>query len=121
MIVGVDVVFVHAKDPGKMRQWYRDVLGLKVGFKTDDMSWLEFSFNEDRPPTRFALERSSGEQQPIMVSFRVNDLETVIQELESRGAKFQGEEKIKAEGVSLFATLEDPEGNLIQLSQRRMK
>jgi hypothetical protein len=39
-----------------MIHWYRDVLGLEVGIKTDDMSWLEVRFIDDRPPTRFALE-----------------------------------------------------------------
>jgi predicted enzyme related to lactoylglutathione lyase len=118
MIFGIDIVFIHVKNPEKMSQWYREVLGLEVGFKMDDMSWLEFHFNDDRSPTRFALERSSGESQSIMISFRVHNLEATIQEIESRGAEFLGEDKIKAEGPSLFATLEDPEGNLIQLSQR---
>ncbi len=119
MITGIDVVFIHAKDPEIMVHWYRDVLGLEVGLKTDDLSWLEFRFHDDQPPTRFALERSSGEKQSIMISFRVNDIRSVIQELESRGVEFLGEDKVQPEGVSLYATLQDPEGNLIQLSQRR--
>ena len=119
MIIGVDVVFIHIKDPVKMSKWYQDVLGLNIGFKTDDMSWLEFKFDEKRPPTRFALEQSSGEQQPIMMSFRVDDIYSAIAEMESRGGMFLGDEKIRAEGISLFATLQDPEGNLVQISQRR--
>lgn len=102
-----------------MSQWYQQVLGLDIGFKTDDMSWLEFSFDEKQLPTRFAIEQSSGEQQPIMVSFRVDDIYSTMKTMQARGAEFLGDEEVKAEGVSLFATLQDPEGNLIQISQRR--
>ncbi|MGY5874123.1 MAG: VOC family protein [Candidatus Thorarchaeota archaeon] len=124
MIVGIDVVFLHVKDPVLMVDWYQNILGVDIGFKTDDLSWQEFELASSRPPTRFAIERvgpseSEVEQQHIMVSFRVEDVARAVEELEAKGLVFYGDPKIMDEGPSLFATLRDPEGNWIQLSQRK--
>ncbi|MFW9833310.1 MAG: VOC family protein [Candidatus Thorarchaeota archaeon] len=123
MIQGIDVIYLHAKVAGKTRKWYEEVLGLKVKFRTPDNSWLEFDFDKS-PPTRFAVEASpvpSGfpvEQQGVMISFRVDDLTRTVKDLEEKGIEFFGTPRIKEEGVSRFATLQDPEGNWLQLSER---
>ncbi|MGY5854671.1 MAG: VOC family protein [Candidatus Thorarchaeota archaeon] len=124
VITGIDVVFLHVKDPELMAEWYQEVLGVNIGFKTDDLSWQEFELVSPRPPTRFAIEHvglsaSEVEQQHIMVSFRVEDVARSVEELEAKGITFYGDPKIMNEGPSLFATLRDPEGNWIQLSQRK--
>jgi predicted enzyme related to lactoylglutathione lyase len=122
MILGVDVVYIHSSDTEDLGAWYAEVLGLQLAFKTSDSRWQEFNF-DDSPSTRFAIEslrtRSSEiEQQSIMISFRVDDVEAMVEKLEQKGVKFYGSQKTIREGHSLFATLQDPAGNWIQLSQR---
>ena len=123
LILGIDVIYLHARDAETTSRWYEEVLGLKVKFKTPDHGWQEFDF-EETPSTRFAIESapildaSPVEQQGIMISFRVGDVDQAVDILEKKGVEFFGNPKIKEEGVSRFATFQDPEGNWLQLSQR---
>ena len=98
MITGVDVVFIHVKDPVKMMKWYSEVLELESGFSTPDLHWQEFTFRK-KTPSRFALDcvsekPSEVEQQKIMISFEVKDLKEFVEKLESKGVKFRGSQKI---------------------------
>jgi len=123
MIQGIDVIYLHAQDAEKTGKWYEKVLGIKVKFKTVDHSWHEFDF-EKSPPTRFAIESISLQDaspvqlQGVMISLRVTDVEEAVSTLEKKGVEFFGTPKIMEEGVSRFATFQDPEGNWLQISQR---
>ncbi|NPE08428.1 MAG: VOC family protein [Asgard group archaeon] len=124
MIIGVDVVFIHVKNPEKMAEWYQEKLGLKIDHKTPDLGWQEFTLKDERPTTRFALDYggpkpSQLEQQPIVISFKVSNIKTAVEELEKKSIEFYGEEKITDVGSTLVATFKDPEGNFLQLSQRQ--
>lgn len=123
MIQGIDVVFLHVKNPEKTAKWYEDKLGLKISFKTQDLSWQEISF-ESKKPTRFALdyggvELTEVEKQSIIISFKVSNIYSTVEQLEKKGVVFWGEDKIFDVGPSLVATFKDPEGNFLQLSQRK--
>ena len=122
MILGIDVVYLHAFKAKDLSDWYSEILGLELKFNSSDNSWQEYRFREN-PPTRFAIESvgmnpSEVEKQNIMISFRVDDVKTMVRNLEEKGIEFLGSPKIKKEGFSIFATLQDPGGNWIQLSQR---
>ena len=124
MIEGIDVVFIHVKNPEKMAKWYEEKLGLKISYKTSDLSWQEIELDSNRRPTRFALDYAGSkpskiEQQPIIISFRVSDISKVVEKLEEKNVEFVGENKIFDVGPSLVATFIDPEGNYLQLSQRK--
>ena len=123
MIQGIDVVFLHVKNPEKMAKWYKDKLGLEISFKTEDLSWQEFSL-ENNTKTRFALdyagkESSEVERQSIIISFKVSDIYSMVDQLEKKGVEFWGRNKIINVGLSLIATFKDPEDNFLQLSQRK--
>ncbi len=124
MITGIDVVFLHVQDPIKMSEWYREILGVDMGFQTSDLHWQELELDTNRPPTRFGLDHvedtvSSVEKQKIMISFGVKDIHQVIDNLEKKGIQFYGDPKIVDAGPTLFATTRDPEGNWLQFSQRK--
>jgi catechol 2,3-dioxygenase-like lactoylglutathione lyase family enzyme len=123
MIEGIDIVFLHVRDPVKMGDWYKEMLGVDIGFQTPNRYWQEFQLPAGRPVTRFAVEYtgehpSEIEEQKIMISFRVKDIHAAISEFEAKGVQFYGEQKVIREGLSLFATFRDPEGNWLQISQR---
>ena len=124
MIDGINVVFIHVKDPVKLANWYKEILELEIGFSTPDLHWQEFTLPENRSPTRFALDSigddpSEVEKQSIMISFKVSDIVQAVWRLESKGIEFYGKEKIIDAGSTLFATFRDIEENWIQISQRK--
>jgi hypothetical protein len=124
MIDGIDVVFIHAKNPEKLAQWYKEILELDIGYSTPDLGWQEFKLPEDRSITRFAIdyggsEPSVVEQQSFIISFRVGDIIQAVEKLKIKGVEFFGEEKIADVGPSLVASFQDIEGNWIQISQRK--
>ena len=118
MIKGIDVVFIHCPHK-ELGEWYIKTLGLDPGYGDDH--WQEFVFVEG---SRFALDftsfpKSVVEKQPIIISFRVDDIESSVDELFSRGVKFypSKEETIFDVGPAFVATFQDPDGNWVQLSQ----
>ena len=123
MILGIDVVFIHAKDPVKLSKWYEEILEIEIGFQ-NPYSWQEYELPRDRTPTRFAIDYvgenpSQLEQQPIMISFKVEKIHGAVEKLESKGIAFFGKNTINDVGPTLVATLQDIEGNWIQLSQKK--
>lgn len=123
MILGIDVVFIHVKDPKKLARWYKKKLGLDFTFITPDLSWQECTF-KTKEGTRFALDfqgenPSTVEKQRIMISFKVDDIQKSIANLEKKEVSFLGDKKILDVGTSFIATFQDPEGNYLQLSQRK--
>lgn len=125
MITGIDVVFIHAKNPNKLANWYKEVLEIDVGFQTPDLSWQEFKFSEERPTTRFAIDYvgddpSEVEMQPVIISFKVENLKEAILKLKAKSIEFYGENEIHDVGPSLVATFQDIEDNWIQISQRKL-
>ncbi|MHA1954257.1 MAG: VOC family protein [Candidatus Heimdallarchaeaceae archaeon] len=124
MIVGIDVIFIHARDPKKLAEWYKETLEIDIGSSTPDLGWQEFELSENRPATRFAIDYGESypsivEQQPIIISFKVENILEVIKNLEGKGIEFYGTPKINDVGPTLVATFQDIEGNWIQISQRK--
>ncbi len=124
MITGIDVVFIHVRNPKGMAEWYKEILGVEIGFQTSDLHWQELNFPPHRVPTRFGLdaigdEATSVEKQRIMISFGVEDVYRLIESLEKKGICFFGTPKVIDAGPTLFATTQDPEGNWIQFSQKK--
>ncbi|NHK31221.1 MAG: hypothetical protein FK730_07710 [Asgard group archaeon] len=124
MIKGIDVVFIHVRNPELMAKWYEEKLGLNIGFSTLDKGWQEFNLDNKRPVTRFALDYGGAdpspiEKQPIIISLIVEYIEIVVKKLEKKGVEFIGKNKINDVGQTLVATFQDPEGNYLQLSQRK--
>jgi len=124
MILGIDVSFIHVKNPEMMTKWYEEKLGLDILYKTPDLGWQEFTFPENPTPTRFALDYggpnpSEVESQSIIISFKVANIESAVRSLEENGVEFYGKNKIHDVGPTLVAIFCDPEGNWMQLSQRK--
>ena len=59
------------------------------------------------------------EQQPIILSFKVENIEEAIEKLEKKGIEFFGTQNINDVGPTLVSTFQDIEGNWIQISQRK--
>ncbi|MEL6550670.1 MAG: VOC family protein [Pseudomonadota bacterium] len=111
-VSGIGGFFIRARNPGKMRAWYRDVLGIG---RSDDVVWQQAP-----GPTIFApyAERSTyfGRQdQSFMLNFRVDNLAAMIEELTATGIRVETRPGEWDNDTGRFARIHDPEGNPIEL------
>ena len=120
LIQGIDVVFLHSPHP-QLREWYTTALGLTPGY--GDQHWQEFIMPRG---SRFALDftgypRSVVEKQAVMISFAVADIHQAVTFLQEKDVHFASTSDgiIFDAGPTLVATFQDPDGNWMQLSQRK--
>jgi len=116
MLKKLDIVVIQVKDWDKAVQWYTEKLGLKVAYKEDDDKWCQLSFPEG--DAKLALlgwgaEGNDGKNR-CLPDILVDNLNLTVKELESKGVTFKGDIRGGDEGFRI-ATLEDPEGNELQL------
>jgi catechol 2,3-dioxygenase-like lactoylglutathione lyase family enzyme len=107
----------------ELARWYAEVLGLRPA--CGDEHWQEF---ETSSGSRFAIDvpafpRSVVEKQPVIVSFRVDDIEAAVEALAGKGVVFfpSREKAVFDVGPALVATFQDLDGNWVQLSQPKQK
>lgn len=108
---GIGGVFLRARDPESLAEWYRSHLGI-------DMSagaWLQ-----QAGPTVFAPfpEDSSyfDRDCQVMLNFRVDDLDGLIANLKLSGIAVETRDEWNSE-IGRFARIHDPEGNPVELWQ----
>lgn len=115
--IGLGGVFIKFKDPHNMRKWYAEVLGLTV----NDHGVL-FSFNDQNDGKRGYLQLGTFEQsttyfgspeQQVMLNFRVDDLNGMIEKLKEHNTKILNE--VEEYSYGKFLHIEDPEGNRLEL------
>jgi predicted enzyme related to lactoylglutathione lyase len=113
--VGVGGVFLKARDPKALSQWYETHLGLG-GRVSDDA--LVFEGPESMGTTvfgHFAADTKyfgDGPQQ-FMINFRVDDLNAVLANLTAAGVRI--DPKQEDYGYGRFGWIWDPEGNRVEL------
>ncbi|MGD8495170.1 MAG: hypothetical protein PVF05_03205 [Gemmatimonadales bacterium] len=118
-VTGLGGVFFKSADPGGLRSWYRDHLGIEFG------DWGGFAFlwrEQDRldeigytiwGPFPDTTRYFSPSELPYMVNFRVADLESLLQVLRDEDVEIVGELERHPNGS--FAWILDPEGRKIEL------
>lgn len=103
-----------------MAEWYMETVDLEISFQTEDLHQQEFNIPSSVKKTWFALDFPSHtvgpSQQSIMISLYVDEINSIVHQLEKKGVSFIGDPKILDVGSSLVATFMDPEGNSLQLS-----
>lgn len=114
--VGFGGVFLRARDPKALSEWYAKNLGIPA----QDGGSLAFDGPESMGMTVFAhfpLETKyfgEGTQQ-AMVNFRVDDMDGLLGKLEAAGVRIDPKREDHEYGK--FAWIWDPEGNRVELWQ----
>lgn len=114
-VIGIGGIFFKARDPERLKAWYRDHLGVPV----DEHGFVSFATKDDPGPslvwqpfprdtTYFAPSEAS-----FMINFRVKDLRAMLAQLRAAGAAV--DEKVQEESYGKFGWVMDPEGNRIEL------
>ena len=113
-VSGLGGFFFKSKDPKALADWYEKMLGVsKVPATPQDEPWMQ-----EKGPTAFAPFPENSEmlgKKPFMLNFRVQSLDRMVKQLRDAGVKVEVDATEYPYGR--FATLEDPEGNPIQLWQ----
>jgi predicted enzyme related to lactoylglutathione lyase len=118
-VTGIGGVFIKAKDPKGLAAWYDRHLGFSFG----ENLYVNFKWvNENNPAvpgnTVFSFFKKESNyfdpsSSPVMINFRVKDLETLLETLKKEEVEIVG--KISEEEYGKFGWIMDPEGNKIEL------
>ena len=113
-VTGIGGLFFRATNPSKLTEWYEKHLGINpVPTSYDQLPWVQES-----GPTVFAAFEENTDyfgkaSQSWMINFRVNDLYKMVEQLQKAGIEITVNEDVYPNGR--FASLRDPEDNLIEL------
>lgn len=108
---GIGGIFLRADDPDTLSAWYRRYLGI-------DMSagaWMQTAGPTVFAPFARDTDYFDADRQ-VMLNFRVDDLETLIAELDAAGIAVETRAEWDSE-IGRFARIHDPEGNPVELWQ----
>lgn len=115
-VLGIGGVFFRAKDPAALKQWYARHLGItEVPSSYDEPAWRQAGGDTVFAPFDADTSYFGRPEQQWMINFRVRDLDRMVAQLRGAGVRVDVEPEAYPNG--LFARLEDPEGNPIQLWQ----
>lgn len=115
-VTGIGGFFFRARDPAALASWYEERLGV-TGVPADygGEPWRQQAgvtvfapFPQDAPMI-------GPEEHTWMINFRVDDLDAIVTQLRAAGETVDVDPQRYPNG--LFAQLEDPEGNRVQLWQ----
>lgn len=118
-VTGIGGIFFKAKDAGKLRDWYRDNLGLEVNGDSGAMFfWREMDDPEQTGLTIWSAFPSDTKYfepsaSPFMVNYRVSNLDGILEQLRAAGARI--DDRIEEHEYGRFAWATDPEGNRFEL------
>jgi predicted enzyme related to lactoylglutathione lyase len=118
-VTGLGGIFFKAKDPKALAKWYDENLGIPFGKNLyNSFSWRENDVPSSLGRTEFGIFADNTEyfnpsEKQLMLNFRVDNLELLLQALKEEGANVQ--DKIDRYGYGNFGWVMDPEGNKIEL------
>ncbi|MEJ7777130.1 MAG: VOC family protein [Sphingomicrobium sp.] len=115
-VTGLGGIFYKVADPEKTRAWYQETLG--IGGEWGAM----FPFKKDDPDgfTLFSQFKADSDyfgpsDKPFMVNLRVDDIDGMVEALESKGIEILGRQD---EDCGRFAWIMDPDGVKVELRQQ---
>jgi predicted enzyme related to lactoylglutathione lyase len=118
-VTGLGGVFIKARDPKALGDWYRRHLGIDV------QAWGGATFRRGANPTPghddvtvwslFPMDSTyfDPSRAPFMVNYRVADLSALLAVLRAEGC--QVDERSETSEFGKFGWVADPEGNRIEL------
>ena len=117
-VTGIGGVFLRARDPQVLGEWYKRHLGVPF-----DNGFAQLKWSEDSDPDAqtiwapFDLDTTyfGSSTQHVMLNFRVDDLDALLSALAADGVEIVPERSDDATGH--FAWVVDCEGNRVELWQ----
>jgi len=107
-VTGIGGIFFRAKDPAALSDWYEKHLGI------NGMEWVQQQGQTVFAPFPANTDYFGSASQSFMLNFRVDDLDGMLKQLRANDVKIVKDVEEQA-GVGRFASIEDPEGNRVEL------
>jgi len=116
-VTGIGGVFFKVRNPAALRAWYREHLGIESDEWGALFHWREDDAPERRGSTVWSPFASDSDYfpGPVMVNYRVDDLDAVVAALREEGV--QVDARVEEGELGRFAWATDPEGNRLELWQ----
>jgi catechol 2,3-dioxygenase-like lactoylglutathione lyase family enzyme len=120
-IRGIGGVFLYARDPKALADWYHRHLGIEIIAYQEGSNYAhEFAWDEDAPiprrNTTWAVLQATDEQADAVprtvVNYHVDDLPGLLTDLREQGVEIEKSEDFD---YGRFAWITDPEGHRIEL------
>ena len=114
-VLGVGGVFLKARDPKALAEWYRGHLGVPVEPGQTHGTVVSAGAGEMTVWSTFPADTAYFGPGPAtaMVNYRVKNLDAMLAQLRAAGAKV--EEKVEDYDYGRFGWATDPEGNRFEL------
>jgi glyoxylase I family protein len=124
LFTGVDHPALAANDVDQLAEWYCEVLGYEKYFRHDKPVWIlraaDGTLIEIMPKDATPRpQRTTWTPGWSHLALRVSDIEKAIQYLDEKGVTWGGE-LIDAIGGGRVRTFQDPDGNMLQIVERRI-
>jgi glyoxylase I family protein len=115
-VVGIGGFFFRAHDPDALAKWYQEHLGIQMTPTSDNQQvWRQEAGETAFTPFPEKTKYFGDPSKMWMINFRVRDLGKMAAQLEAAGINVKIDPQAYPYGR--FASLNDPEGNPIQLWQ----
>ena len=118
-VTGIGGVFFSAKDPIKLRSWYKTHLGIDVQeWGGAAFRWVDAAGAPVNGTTAWLVGDGSNfapGNATFMVNYRVADLHGLLRLLREEGCQVL--EKVEESEFGIFGWVIDPEGNKVELWQ----
>lgn len=111
-MTSIDSLLLGSADPDRLRQWYLDALGVQA----DADGFLQFGRVGVLVDGRDDVDAKTVEPGRVILNYTVADIKKAAQRLDERGARWVAGVEYRDAGL-WFGTVEDPDGNYVQLIQ----
>ena len=114
-VTGIGGIFFKCEDPIKLKQWYKDQLGLDTDKWGTNFEWRQGADSSKKGFTQWSpfAEKSNHFSNQFMINYRVEDLEWLVNELKNAGVTIV--DNIQSFEYGKFVHIIDGEGNKVEL------
>lgn len=117
-VTGIGGIFFKCKDPGKMRAWYQQHLGLQTNQYGAVFEWRQGADSSKKGFTQWSpftdkTKYFEPSAKDYMINYRVENLTTLVEMLKKEGVTLL--DTIETYEYGKFVHLLDPEGNKVEL------
>jgi predicted enzyme related to lactoylglutathione lyase len=119
-VTGIGGVFIRAKDPAKLRAWYKTHLGIDVqAWGGAAFHWADAAGAPINGSTAWEVGNGSNfapSNSSFMIDYRVADLQGLLKALREEGCEVL-DKVVEDPKFGKFGWVMDPEGNKVELWQ----
>src|SRR5689334_2373646 len=117
-VTGIVGIFFKCKDPNKMKEWYKNHLGLDTTEWGVNFEWREAENPDKKGSTAWspfaeATKYFAPSTKDFMINYRVENLEALVEQLKKEGVTIV--DKIEPSDFGKFVHIIDGEGNKVEL------